>query len=57
MMVKHEEAAMNAPADRTAKRISAQEWFARSARAQLADPLARARPQMPAPADRIAVRT
>jgi hypothetical protein len=45
------------PADRTAKRISAQEWFARFGALDL---LARhqkpAQPQMSAPADRIAVR-
>lgn len=45
------------PADRTAKRISAQEWFARF---DTLDLLARnqqpAQPQMRAPADRIAVR-
>jgi hypothetical protein len=49
---------MNAPADRTAKRISVQEWFARY---DALDLLKRhpqpARPQMHAPADRIAVRT
>lgn len=48
---------MKAPADRTAKRISVQEWFARYdaldllKRTQLPAP-----PQMDAPADRIAVR-
>lgn len=48
---------MNAPADRTAKRISAQEWFARN---DALDLLKRhrqqAQPQMRAPADRIAIR-
>jgi hypothetical protein len=48
---------MKAPADRTAKRISVEEWFARY---DALDLLKRhqkpAQPQMHAPADRIAVR-
>jgi hypothetical protein len=49
---------MKAPADRTAKRISVQEWFARY---DAQDLLKRhqqqqAQPQMRTPADRIAVR-
>ena len=50
---------MNAPAaDRTAKRISVQEWFARyAALDHLKRHQQRAQPQMRAPADRVAVRT
>lgn len=48
---------MKAPADRTAKRISAQEWFARyDAIDLLKRDLQQTLPQMNAPADRIAVR-
>lgn len=50
---------MHAPADRTAKRISVAEWFARYdaidlLKAQLSEQ--RPRPQMRPPADRVAVR-
>jgi hypothetical protein len=49
---------MNAPADRTAKRISVQEWFARY---DALDLLKRSQqpthPLMRAPADRTALRT
>jgi hypothetical protein len=50
---------MHAPADRTAKRISVEEWFARYDAIDLLKRAAqqpRERPQMRAPADRIAVR-
>jgi hypothetical protein len=50
---------MNAPADKTAKRISAEEWFARYDAIELLkrpEPRARTRRDMLAPADRIAVR-
>lgn len=52
---------MHTPADRTAKRISVQEWFVRSDAVELATaavPTPRApRRQMQPPADRVAVRT
>ena len=52
---------MHVPADRTAKRISTQEWFARYDAVDLMKPVrsetpGRAPREMPAPADRIAVR-
>jgi len=48
---------MNAPADRTAKRISVQEWFARyDALDLLKLDQKQAQPQMHAPADRTALR-
>jgi len=47
---------MKAPADRTAKRISVQEWFARYDALDLLKQQPRPQPQMRAPADRIAVR-
>lgn len=49
---------MQAPADKTAKRISVEEWFARYDGVDLMKhPVQeRVRPQMRAPADRIAVR-
>jgi hypothetical protein len=48
---------MNAPADRTAKRISAAEWFARyDAIDLLKRQLLRPQPVMRAPADRTALR-
>ncbi|MBL8545693.1 MAG: hypothetical protein JNL81_04475 [Hyphomonadaceae bacterium] len=49
---------MNAPADRTAKRISLQEWFARyDALDLLKRTQQTAQPLMRAPADRTALRT
>jgi len=49
---------MNAPADRTAKRISAEEWFARyDAIDLLKRQLLQPQPVMPPPADRTALRT
>jgi hypothetical protein len=49
---------MNAPADRTAKRISAQEWFARVGAIDLLKlNLQKTQPQMRVPADRTALRT
>ena len=48
---------MNAPADRTAKRLSAREWFARyGASDAIKHSQPHAQPLMRAPADRIAVR-
>ena len=50
---------MRPPADRTAKRLSAEEWFPRYDAAQILKHAAqrpRGSQQMPAPADRIAVR-
>jgi len=44
------------PADRTAKRISAQEWFARYDALDLLQRHQQPQPQMRTPADRIAVR-
>ncbi|MGD9980902.1 MAG: hypothetical protein AB7H66_08275 [Hyphomonadaceae bacterium] len=49
---------MNAPADRTAKRISVEEWFARhDAIDLLKRQLLQPQPVMRAPADRTALRT
>lgn len=50
---------MQAPADKTAKRISVEEWFARYDSVDLMKHPVQApvRPQMRAPADRTAVRT
>lgn len=49
---------MNAPADRTAKRISVQEWFARYDALDLLKRMQQpAQPMMHAPADRTALRT
>ncbi len=49
---------MNAPADKTAKRISVQEWFARyDALDLLKRNEQQAQPQMRVPADRRALRT
>ncbi|MCX7357333.1 MAG: hypothetical protein NT015_04195 [Alphaproteobacteria bacterium] len=47
---------MKAPADRTAKRISVQEWFARYDALDLLKRHEQPQPQMSAPADRIAIR-
>jgi hypothetical protein len=47
---------MKAPADRTAKRISVQEWFVRYDALLKRHQQQQAQPQMRAPADRIAVR-
>jgi len=48
---------MKAPADKTAKRISTEEWFARYDSADLLKPQRHApRPKMQPPADRVAVR-
>jgi hypothetical protein len=47
---------MKTPADRTAKRISIAEWFARYDAADLLKRSQQPRPQMRAPADRTAIR-
>lgn len=48
---------MNAPADRTAKRLSVQEWFARYEAADLVKrDQPQAQPLLRAPADRTALR-
>jgi|GEM_PF-2871208 len=50
----------NAPADKTAKRLSAAEWFARYDAVELlnprAEPRGSAKQRMSPPADRIAIR-
>jgi hypothetical protein len=48
---------MKTPADRTAKRISIAEWFARYDATNLLKSSQQPRPQVRAPADRTAVRT
>lgn len=48
---------MKAPADKTAKRVSAQEWFARHASLALLQRRDAPCDAMHPPADRIAVRT
>ena len=47
---------MKTPADRTAKRISIAEWFARYDRSKLLKTSQQPRPQLRVPADRTAVR-
>ncbi|MEZ5959533.1 MAG: hypothetical protein R3C30_03785 [Hyphomonadaceae bacterium] len=47
---------MNAPADKTAKRLSAREWFARYGASRPVTTQQKAQPLMRAPADRVAVR-
>jgi len=47
---------MKAPADKTAKRISTEEWFTRYDSADLLKQRQEPRPKMKPPADRVAVR-